>query len=123
MNWSIAPLLPAWLTVLLAGAALAACLLHYWSARRRLTFLKALTVSLLRLGAFWLVIFFTLNPSLTGTTSHRVTPVIAVIVDTSVSMALPAGAGQRSRLDEAKTLLTGGPRSILSSLASMYDVR
>jgi hypothetical protein len=94
MNWTTSPLLPLWLAVLLSVGALAACVFQYRAVRARLGRKKAVTVSLLRLGALWLAVFFTLNPSLTRTTSHRVTPSVAFLVDTSLSMGLP---GQREQ--------------------------
>ena len=112
-----APIIPLWLLVVLLTAGLAGALIQYRLIRKRLARGKALTLSLLRLGAFWLLILFALNVSLVSTKEHQVAPSIAILLDASWSMALPGKDAGGSRLDEARQILLGGSKPLLKSLA------
>jgi uncharacterized membrane protein len=120
---SATPVLPLWLIVCLLCAAVAAAVIQYRLIYKRLGGKKAAAIALLRLGAFSLLILFALNASLTFKKERKVPPAIAVLVDTSQSMGLPGRDGKVSRLDEAKTLLTGGSKPLLTSLSEIYDVK
>ena len=118
-----APIIPAWLLVILLAAGLAAALFQYRLIRRRLGHAKALTLSLLRLGTYWLLILFALNISLVNTKEHKIAPSIAILLDASRSMALPGKDVEGSRLDEARQILLGGSKPLLTSLAETYEVK
>jgi len=124
---SLAPIVPLWLLIILLAAGLAIAFMQYRVIRKRLGRRKALILSLLRLGTFSLIILFALNISLTSKKEHRTPPAIAILLDTSQSMGLPAKDGNESRLDEARQILLGGPlggpKPLLTSLAETYDVR
>jgi uncharacterized membrane protein len=122
-QFSATPILPLWLIVFLLCAAVAAAVIQYRLIYKRLGSKKASMIALLRLGAFSLLILFALNASLTFRKERKVPSAIAVIVDTSQSMGLPGRDGKVSRLDEARTLLTGGSTPLLTSLSETYDVK
>ncbi len=117
------PIIPLWLLVVLLAAGLAGALIQYRLIRKRLARGKALTLSLLRLGAFWILILFALNVSLVSTKEHKVAPSIAILLDASWSMALPGKDAGGSRLDEARQILLGGSKPLLTSLAETSEVR
>jgi len=87
---------------LLIFFGLAAAVYQYWLIRKRLGSPRAAALSLLRLGALLLLISFALNPSLWARKEQKVSPSLAILLDTSQSMGLPGAAGRSSRLDEAK---------------------
>ncbi len=126
-----APIIPAWLIVALLACGLAAALFQYYLIRKRLGRTKALAISLLRLGAYWLLILFALNISLISKEEHNIKPSIAILLDVSRSMALPGKDAGSTRLDEARKILlgepiggrTGGSKPLLAALAQDYDVR
>jgi uncharacterized membrane protein len=123
MSYALSPFLPIWLICLLGLAALVACSLQFRTVRTRVGGKKGAVVSALRLAALWLILLFSLGPSMAGKTSHTTVPVVAVLVDTSPTMGLPSPTGEGTRLDEAKELLTGGSGGLLSALSATYDVR
>ena len=120
---SVAPIAPLWLLIILLAAGLAIVFMQYRVIRGRLGHRKALALSLLRLGTYWLLILFALNISLVSTKEHRVAPSIAILLDASQSMALPGKDAEGSRLDEARHILLGGSKPLLTSLAETYEVR
>jgi uncharacterized membrane protein len=123
MSYTLSPLLPIWLVCLFGLAGLAACFLQFNTVRTRVGAKKGAAVSLLRLAVIWLILFFSLGPSMAKRTAHTTTPTVAVLIDTSLTMGLPNPTGKGSRLDEAKELLTGGSGGLLSALSAQYDVR
>jgi len=120
---TIAPVFPLWLILLLFFVGLAAVIIQYWLVRRRLGPSKALAISFLRLGAIFLLISFALNPSLVSKKEHKISPSIAILLDTSQSMGLTGAGGNGSRLDEAKAILLSGSKPLLKSLAGRFNVR
>ena len=128
---SIAPIVPLWLLIILLAAGLAIAFMQYRVIRKRLGPRKAFILSLLRLGTFSLIILFALNISVTSKKEHRTPPAIAILLDTSQSMGLPAKDAGESRLDQARQILLGGPLSgslggpkpLLTSLDETYEVR
>ena len=120
---TIAPIFPLWLIILLLVLALGAVIFQYRIIRKRLSRNKALSLSILRLAAMSLLISFGLNPSRAERREHEVLPAVAILVDTSQSMGLLGHPGSGSRLDEAKSLLYGGPRPILKSLGQKYELK
>ena len=119
----ITPVFPLWLILLLFFAGLAAVIIQYWLIRRRLGPSRALAISFLRLGAIFLLISFALNPSLVSKKEHKISPSIAILLDTSQSMGLTGVGGNGSRLDEAKAILLNGSTPLLKSLAGKFNVR
>jgi hypothetical protein len=53
---------------------------------------------------------------------HRISPAIAIIVDTSESMGQSVAGRKASRLGEAKALLMEGGSSLIESLSKKYEV-
>jgi uncharacterized membrane protein len=80
-------------------------------------------LSLLRLGALFLLISFGLNLSLLTRKEQKVTQSLAILLDTSQSMDLPGTAGRGSRLDEAKGILLDGPTPLLKSLTERFNIK
>ena len=120
---TIAPIFPLWLIILLLVLGAAAAIFQYRLIRKRLGRNKALGLSLLRLAAISLLISFALNPSRAERREHEVSQAVAILVDTSQSMGLLGHPGSGSRLDEAKSLLNGGPSPLLKSLAERFELR
>jgi uncharacterized membrane protein len=118
-----APIFPLWLITLLLALGSVAVILQYRRIRKRLDPNKALGLSLLRLVTLSLFISFALNPSQAERKEHRVSPAVAILLDTSQTMGLPGHPGRGSRLDEAKSLLIDGPRPLIRSLSERYEVR
>ena len=120
---TIAPIFPLWLIIFLLVLGSAAAIFQYRLIRKRLGHNKALGLSLLRLAAISLLISFALNPSRAERREHEVSQAVAILVDTSQSMGLLGHAGKGSRLDEAKSLLNGGPSPLLKSLGEKYELK
>ena len=114
---AITPVFPLWLISILLSLALVSAIIQYWFIRRRLGRYRAISVSLLRLGSISLIISFALNPTLVVKKEHKLSPALAILVDTSQSMGLSG------RLDKARALLLDGPRPLLRSLAERFEVR
>lgn len=119
----IAPVFPWWFILLLLGLGLASVITQYWLIRRRLSRQRSLGISLLRLSAIFLLISFSLNPTLVSRKEQKVSPTLSILFDTSQGMNLPAPTGKGSRLDEAKALLLSGPTPLLKSLAEKFDIK
>jgi len=120
---TVTPVFPLWLIFLLFFVGLAAVIVQYWLIRRRLGPSRALAISFLRLTAISLLISFALSPSLVSKKEHKISPSIAILLDTSQSMGLSGAGGNGSRLDEAKAILLNGSTPLLKSLAGRFDVR
>jgi len=119
---TLAPVFPIWLIlVLFCGGGISA-LLQYKRIRDRLGKPRAMFLSLLRLAAVCLIVAFALNPSLVTRKVHKVSPAVAVIVDTSWSMGQPTAGDKGSRLDEARAVLTKGMSPVLNALAQEHEV-
>jgi uncharacterized membrane protein len=120
---AISPVFPLWLISLFLFLGLGAAIYQYWLLRKRLGSPRAAVLSLLRLGALFLIISFALNFSLWVRKEQKVTQSLAILLDTSQSMNLPRAAGRDSRLDEAKGILLDGPMPLLKSLAGRFNVK
>jgi uncharacterized membrane protein len=120
---SIAPVLPLWLILLLFFLGFTSAALQYRLIQRRLGHSRALRLSLLRLGAIFLLVAFTLNPFLVSKKEHKLSTAIAVLLDTSQSMGQPEGPGKPTRLEQAKKLLIEGTNPLLKSLNERFNVR
>jgi uncharacterized membrane protein len=120
---TILPVFPLWLILLLFSLGLASVVIQYRVMLGRLGRSRALGLSLLRLGAISFLIAFALNPSLVTKKEHKVSPAIAILLDTSESMGQPGHPGKASRLEEAKALLTEGRNPLLKSLDERFEVK
>ena len=120
---TIAPIFPMGLIFLLFALGLASSIAQYRVIRRKLGQVRALELSLLRLGAISFLVAFALNPSWVTKKEHKVPPAIAILVDTSRSMGQSGSNEKASRLDEVKSLLEEGPHPLLKSLNERFDVR
>ncbi len=79
-------------------------------------------LSLLRGAAYVLLLLMLLNPTLMIQKVLRLLPSLAVVLDTSSSMALPDEQGT-SRLDNALNYLRSGTPSPLETFANNYQVK
>ena len=120
---AVAPVFPMGIILLLFLLGLFSSLVQYFIVRGRLGHVKAISLSALRLIGISLLISFALNPSIVMRSEHRVTPSLAVILDTSQSMGQSNYGGEGSRLDEARSLLLQGPSPLLRSLSENFEVR
>ncbi len=119
---TIAPVFPMGLIMLLFGLALAAVWVQYRVSRAKLGNMRALILSLLRLLAIAVLVAFALNPSLVTTQVHKLSPAIAIVVDTSDTMGQSTVDDPATRLDKVKALLTEGQLPLLRSLGDKFDV-
>ena len=121
---TLAPVFPFWLIIALFCLVLVSVLIQFKVTRKRLGKMRALILSLLRLGAVSILVAFALNPSLVSREEHRVSPAIAVLIDTSQSMGQSESTSidKTTRLDKAKRLLLEGDSPILRSLREKYEV-
>jgi uncharacterized membrane protein len=120
---TIIPIFPVWLIALLFVVGAAAVVIQYRLIRKKLGNLRAVGLSLLRLLALSLLISIALNPSVTKKEELKVSPAVAVILDTSQSMGLPGTGGKGSRLDEAKAVLLDQQGTFLKSLSEQFEVK
>ncbi|MFB3885917.1 MAG: glutamine amidotransferase [Thermodesulfobacteriota bacterium] len=120
---TISPVFPLWLILLLLFIGFGSVVAQYRSIREKLGRSRAFSLSLLRLGAITFLVAFALNPSLVAKKEHRVSPSIAVLLDTSQSMGQSRGSEKTSRLEEARSLLTEGTTPLLKSLREKFEVR
>ncbi len=118
----IAPVFPVGLIVLLFGLAVVAVWVQYRMSRVKLGKKRALVLCLLRLLAVTALVAFALNPSLIATQVHKLMPAVAIVVDTSDSMAQSGLDDRATRLDKVKSLLTEGQTPLLQSLGEKFDL-
>ncbi len=126
MNFSkyvIDPILPLGVILLLLILGWVAVVIQYAFIRRKLSHIRALILSLLRLFAFTALVSFALNPFLIEKKENQLTQTLNILMDTSPSMGLSESGGKRSRLDEAKAWLLDGSPPLLKSLSERFDVR
>jgi hypothetical protein len=102
------PVGPRWLLLLVAGALLAAMLYGTVSlVRKGIPGKWVIALGLLRLGAWIVFVLILLQPVVASTQSVARLPELAILVDTSASMALPSD-NNGSRLDEVRSHLDRG---------------
>jgi uncharacterized membrane protein len=124
LRFTFANGLPAWQLILI-GLLLTAYLgYQVWYLRAKAATWVALVVTGLRLVAFALIITFLTNPTVLLQTLQKIPIPLAVLVDSSESMALPVGnSGDNPRLQQAKNILLQGSRPLLEALARDFDLR
>lgn len=118
----LTPVFPFWLVLLLLSLGLAAVILQYWFIRKRLGHKRSVAVSILRVFVLFLLISFALNPSRIEKREDRVSPSLAVLIDTSQSMN-QMGLEGKSRLDDVRNLLLEGQTPLLRTLAGKFNVQ
>ncbi len=119
---TIAPVFPLWLILLLFCLALAQAAVQCVMNWTKLGHARTLVISSLRLAVIVVLVIFALNPSLIARKEHRISPAIAIIVDTSESMGQSGEVEKTSRLGEARALLMEGGSSLIESLSKKYEV-
>lgn len=130
MNFFIAGGLPWWVILLVALAAVALLVYQFRGQRQRLSARQICLLLSLRGLVYSLLIFFLLSP---GFFEKRVTKLrrpLTVLLDTSLSMALPATPeqgqnqpGRKSRIELVRQKLMEGQEPLLQKIARDYDVR
>ncbi len=122
LTFTFANSLPLWqLSVigLLLGAYIG---YQVWYLRQKTAIWVALLVSGLRLLAFTLIILFLTNPTILLQTLQKIPIPLALLLDTSESMGLPAAtSAETTRLRQAQDLLIEG--RVLDTLARDFDLR
>jgi uncharacterized membrane protein len=119
---TFAPVFPAWLILFLFCLALAQAVIQGVVNRSKLGWMRALVISALRFAVIVVLVIFALNPSVVTREEHRISPAVAIIVDTSESMGQSDGNGKVSRLNQAKALLSEGGSPLIGSLSQKYEV-
>lgn len=120
-TFSYRPVWPFWLLALLVIASAGLLIWQYMRLKRHLTFRQTVLLCCLRAAALALLLFFAFDPSLLVSKTETVKPKLAILIDTSQSMALK-DTNDRSRLEEARDMLTQGEVPILNKLTEKYDV-
>ncbi len=119
---TIPPFFPIWLIILLFFLGLALAFAQYRGIRDKLGKTRARILSFLRLSAISLIVAFALNPSLVTKKEHKISPSVAILVDSSQSMGQSAPGEKITRLDEVRAILTGGASPLLQSLSQKFEV-
>jgi uncharacterized membrane protein len=119
---TLAPVFPTGLIMLLFGLTLTAVWVLYRINRVKLGKTRALVLCMLRLFALTLLVAFALNPSRIATQVHKLSPAIAIVLDTSDSMGQSSGDDEATRLDKVRSLLSEGKSPLLKSLIDKFDV-
>lgn len=119
---TLAPVFPWWVILFFFCLALVSALTQYRVTRYKLGRSRALIISFLRLGSMSLLVAFALNPSLATRTENRISPALAILLDTSQSMGQSASPDNVTRLDEAGALLTEGADPLLQALSEKFEV-
>jgi uncharacterized membrane protein len=114
--------LPLAVTGLLAAGFIVLIVLQWRDLSRRVATGTRWGLCLLRGLAYVLMLLMLLNPTLMIQKVLRLLPDLAVVLDTSSSMALPDAPG-RSRLDSARQYLRTGTPSPLEAFAKHYQVK
>ena len=118
--------LPLAVIALLAAGFIALLVLQWRDLSRRVGAGTRWGLCVLRGLVYLLLLLILLNPTLMIQKVLRLLPSLAVVLDTSSSMALPDGQdnGQRtSRLDSALAYLQAGATSPLATFAEHYQVK
>lgn len=113
----------AWPILLATAAATAGAWAFYRHKRSKLSGRTLRMLVTLRLLAIGVLAAFMLQPVLRLTRPESAPKVIAVLLDTSRSMAIQDAVGARSRLSSAVSLLQDEPYQLLSNLDRRHRVR
>lgn len=124
LRFTFAQGLPLWQLILI-GLLVAAYLGHQvWFLRRKAATWLVLVVTGLRLLGLALIVTYLTNPTILIQTLQRIPIPLAVLLDTSESMTLPAGSSRdMSRLQEGRDVLLKGNAQVLQGLGQDFDLR
>lgn len=118
---AVSDLSPLW-AIVLGVIALVAAGVNF-SPRVALARRLRVTLALLRVAGFAIVLLALYQVELEMSVTRAQKPVVAVLLDTSESMSVLDAAGDKARLDTAKSLLTGPLASLeLNARIARYDV-
>ena len=122
--------LPWWLVALVALGTAALLLQQFLSLKQRLPRNQTALLVVLRALVYGLLIFFLLGPSLIDKRAGKLRRPLTVLIDSSESMAFPAGTkpatggtAGKSRLELVREKLTAGKESLIERLGRDYDLR
>ena len=113
---------PLVLVILLALGFLILLFLQWRDLRQRVTSKVRVGLCILRGVVYLLLLGMVLNPTLLLQKVLRLLPPLAVVIDTSGSMALPEADG-RSRLQQALNYLRGDAATPLQALREDYQIK
>ena len=121
--------LPGW-AIALAVLAIGALLVHqFLTLSRRLSLAPSSFLILLRFCVYGLLIFFLFGPALVATRVTKLRRPLAVLIDSSQSMAFPEsakaapdGTGGKSRLDTVRAKLLDPKNPLLQKLSEDYEL-
>jgi len=125
--------LPVWLVALIAVGTAALLLQQFLGLKKRLPVGQSVFLTLLRAVVYIGLLFFLLGPALIDKRTTKLRRPLTLLIDTSQSMAFPAGAktsadgkSAQSRLDLVREKLEAGPNkndSLIEKLNRDYDLR
>jgi len=122
--------LPWWLVALVALGTAALLLQQFLSLKQRLPRNQTALLVVLRALVYGLLIFFLLGPSLIDKRAGKLRRPLTVLIDSSESMAFPAGTkpatggtAGKSRLELVREKLTAGKEPLIERLGRDYDLR
>jgi uncharacterized membrane protein len=122
LKFAFANGLPLWQLIVMGILLGAYFTYQVWYLRQKAAMWVAWLVSGLRFCAFILIILFLTNPTVLLQTLQKIAIPLAVLIDTSESMGMPAAtAGETIRLHQAQELLVNG--RVLEALQRDFDVR
>jgi len=116
-NW------PAGFVILAGLAAAVVAYLFYVGKRADLPVTAFRVLSALRIAGIVIIALFLLQPVLRISRTEATESTVAVLLDVSESMGIMDAAGDRSRLDAARALLTEKPQTLVKRLADLHAVR
>jgi uncharacterized membrane protein len=124
LRFTFAQGVPLWQLVLI-GLLLAAYLgYQVWDLRRKASPWVVFAVTGLRLLGLILIVTYLTNPTILIQTLQKIQIPLAVLLDTSASMSLPAGiSGEGTRLEQARDVLLRENSRVLQALAHDFDLR
>lgn len=125
--------LPGWLVALIGVGTAALLVQQFLGLKKRLPVGQCVFLTLLRAVVYMGLIFFLLGPALIDKRVTKLRRPLTLLIDSSQSMAFPAGAktnaadkAVKSRLDLVREKLAAGPNvndSLIQKLSRDYDLR
>ncbi len=120
--------LPWWAVAAIAIGAAALLVYQFLGLRERLGSRRSGLLAALRASVYAVLVFFLLSPGLVQRRVSKLKRPLAVVLDTSQSMAFPASFGNgakpgTSRIDAVKQRLLDGKEPLMERLARDYDLR
>ena len=121
--------LPWWVILLVALGSVALLIQQFFSLKQRLSIAQSSVLVLLRACVYALLIFFLFGPALLEKRIAKLRRPLTILVDSSQSMAFPAGSKSDggkppgSRLDLVKEKLLAGKEPLIQELSRDYDLR